>query len=237
MNKPGNLFVLPGLLGDDAGAEWLCGFEISLIKTLRLYFVENERSARRFIRKAGFEGDLNEIQLFRLDKNTKPEFMQSYLQLLEQGHDGAVLSEAGMPALADPGASLIISAHKKNIRVVPVPGPSAIMLAIVTSGLNGQQFSFNGYLPIEMTDKAKTIRKIEDLARNTGYAQFFIETPYRNNRLLNDILTICKPDTLLSIAANLCETNGWNKTQTIDDWKKEIPELHKIPAVFGLGLK
>jgi len=235
MKPKGVLYLLPGLLGEQGGKEWLCGYELQLIQELRLYFTENERTARRFLRKAGYEGDLNLIRMIRLDKRTGIQELYELLKEIEDGQDAGIVSEAGMPALADPGSNLLRMAHGKGIRVVPIPGPSAILLAVAASGLNGQQFCFHGYLPIEEKARVQRIKQLEEQIARNEYAHFFIETPYRNNQILSVLLRECKDSTLLSISVNLTEPDGWTKTKSIEQWRKQIPDLNKIPAVFGLG--
>lgn len=230
----GRLYLLPCLLGDDAPIETLSQWEISLISELKVFLTENERSCRRFMRKAGFAGDFDTIELIRLDKDTSNHEIETILKRISLGIDAGILSEAGAPAIADPGAPLIRMAFNKGVEVIPVPGPSAIMLAISSSGLNGQQFSFHGYLPVDSPARIKKLRELQDDSKRTGYAHFFIETPYRNNALLKDCLSSLHPSTLINIASNLTLANALVKTQTVEQWKKETPELHKIPTVFGI---
>ena len=230
----GSIFLLPTLLGDNANTNTLSNWELELIQHLNIYFTENEKSARRFLRKAGFTGDLNSIQLHRVDKDTKVEEQIELLQILKQGNDVGIISEAGCPAIADPGSSLIRLAHDFNISVVPVPGPSSILLLLMASGLNGQNFTFNGYLPVEKPLRIKAIKELESLSYKSGVTQLFIETPYRNKSLLEDILLHCNPQTSLAIGANITVENGWVKTKSITNWKKEIPDIHKIPAIFAI---
>lgn len=186
------------------------------------------------MRKAGFTGDFDSIELIRLDKDTSSHEMESILKRIAQDQVAAVISEAGSPAIADPGAPLIRKAYQHGIQVIPVPGPSAIMLAISSSGLNGQQFSFHGYLPVESGARMKQLREIQEHSQKTGYAHFFIETPYRNNAFLKDCLSSLKLSTLISIASNLTLADAFVMTKTVEQWKKEIPDLHKIPTVFGI---
>jgi len=230
----GRLYLLPCLLGDDASINTLSQWEISLLSEVKIFLTENERSCRRFMRKAGFTGDFDSIELIRLDKDTPSHEMESILKRIAQNQDAAVISEAGSPAIADPGAPLIRKAYQYGIQVIPVPGPSAIMLAISSSGLNGQQFSFHGYLPIESGARMKQLRELQEHSQKTGYAHFFIETPYRNNAFLKDCLGSLKTSTLISIASNLTLANAFVMTKTVDQWNKEIPDLHKIPTVFGI---
>jgi 16S rRNA (cytidine1402-2'-O)-methyltransferase len=230
----GRLYLLPCLLGDEASIDTLSQWEISLISDLKVFLTENERSCRRFMRKAGFAGDFDTIELIRLDKDTSLQEIESILKKISFDLDAGILSEAGAPAIADPGAPLIRMAFNKGIQVIPVPGPSAIMLAISSSGLNGQQFSFHGYLPVDSASRIRKLRELQDDSKRTGYAHFFIETPYRNNAFLKDCLSSLHPSTLISIASNLTLANAFVNTETVDQWKKDVPELHKIPAVFGI---
>ncbi len=235
MNSPGTLFLLPTLLGDDASNDWLCQKEFALFEEIKVWFTENERSARRFLRKAGFKGDFDEMVMERLDKDTPSAEIETMLKHLLEGKDAAILSEAGCPGIADPGSNLVRGAQKKRIPVVAIPGPSAIVLTLMASGFNGQQFTFHGYLPVDTVQRSKRIRELENLAKSTGYTQIFIETPYRNNGLLADILKCCQPETPICIGVNITLSDGYTKTMSVRNWQKEVPELHKLPAVFAIG--
>jgi len=235
LNSPGTLFLLPTLLGDDASNDWLCQKEIALFEEIKVWFTENERSARRFLRKAGFKGDFDEMVMERLDKDTPSAEIETMLKHLLEGKDAAILSEAGCPGIADPGSSLVRGAQKKRIPVVAIPGPSAIVLTLMASGFNGQQFTFHGYLPVDTVQRSKRIRELENQAKTTGYTQIFIETPYRNNGLLADILKCCQPETPICIGVNITLPDGYTKTMSVRNWQKEVPELHKLPAVFAIG--
>ncbi len=230
----GTLYLLPSYLGDEAKSDSLCGWETALIQELRIYFTENEKSARRFLRKAGYKDSFDDITLHRVDKDTRIEEQLDLLNLILNGADVGVLSEAGAPAIADPGASLISLAHDMGIPVVPIPGPSAIMLSIMASGLNGQQFTFHGYLPIDKIARAKKLRELEQVSFQTGYAQFFIETPYRNTSILEDCYSILHAGTRLCIGVNLTVPAGWIRTLPISKWKLIKPQIQKLPAVFGI---
>jgi 16S rRNA (cytidine1402-2'-O)-methyltransferase len=230
----GSLFLLPCFLGDEPTADSISKWEIDLLNSVKLFLTENEKSCRRFMRKAGFEGSFDEIELVRLDKDSSPLDINHIINLITSGRDAALISEAGAPALADPGAPLIRTAHKHNIKVIPVPGPSAIMQAIIASGLNGQQFVFHGYLPIDSVKRKTTVKELELRSSKEGYAHFFIETPYRNNALLKDLLDSLLDNTLLSIASNINLPEGFISTKTCKLWKKDLPDLHKKPSVFGI---
>jgi 16S rRNA (cytidine1402-2'-O)-methyltransferase len=230
----GCLYLLPSFLGDDDDAGQLSSFEIRLIHDLKLFFCENEKSCRRFMRKAGFTGNFDEISLHRLDKDSSVQELLQLIQLLESGQDAGLISEAGAPALADPGTILIREAHQRNIEVIPVPGPSAIMLAIIASGLNGQAFSFKGYLPVERNERKNRIKELEKNSALNQEAQFFIETPYRNDALFEDMLSVLKSDTWIHLSANIGQKDALIKTRTAANWKNSMPALHKKPCVFGI---
>jgi 16S rRNA (cytidine1402-2'-O)-methyltransferase len=230
----GSIYLLPTFLGESANINILSNWELDLVQHLSIYFTENEKSARRFLRKAGFTGDLNSIQLHRVDKDTKVEEQIQLLELLKAGNDIGLISEAGCPAVADPGSSLIRLAHDFNIPVIPVPGPSSILLLLMASGLNGQKFTFNGYLPVEKNLRVRAIKDLENLSAKSGTTQIFIETPYRNRALLDDILLHCNPTTSLAIGANITEVNGWVKTKSIVKWKINVPDIQKIPSIFAI---
>lgn len=230
----GCLYLLPSFLGDDDDAGQLSSFEIRLLHNLKLFFCENEKSCRRFMRKAGFTGNFDEISLHRLDKDSSVQELLQLIQLLESGQDAGLISEAGAPALADPGTILIREAHQRNIEVIPVPGPSAIMLAIIASGLNGQAFSFKGYLPVERNERKNRIKELEKNSALNQEAQFFIETPYRNDALFEDMLSVLKSDTWIHLSANIGQKDALIKTRTAANWKNSMPALHKKPCVFGI---
>jgi len=231
----GTLFLLPALLGDTAGVDTLSVWEIALIKEIKHYFAENERSARRFLRKAGFTAPFEDINIHHSDKDTPLAEQKKLLKILLEGSDAAILPEAGCPGIADPGAVIVKLAHEAGITVVPVPGPSAIFLTLMGSGMNGQHFSFNGYLPVERSERAKAIRELESVSAKTGYTQLFIETPYRNRVLAEDLLSTCNPRTRLCIGVNLTGENAFIRTLSIQAWQTQMPDLHKRPAVFAIS--
>ena len=232
--QAGSIFLISTYLGDEAREDSLSMWELSLVQDLKMYFTENEKSARRFLRKAGYKGSLDEIILHRFDKDTRIDEQHKLLSLVKQGNHVGLISEAGAPALADPGANLLALAHEQGISIIPVPGPSAIMLSIISSGLNGQQFTFHGYLPIDKVARSRKLKEIEQVSFQTGYAQFFIETPYRNAAIIDECINTLTPQTKLCIAANLTVPDGWVKTKSMEKWKLQKPEIQKIPAVFGL---
>ncbi len=198
------------------------------------FIVENERSARRFIKKITPRKSQDSLRLFPLNKYTEPGAIAEYLEPCLLGISVGVLSEAGCPAVADPGSEIVALAHDKGIRVVPLVGPSSILLAAMASGLNGQSFAFNGYLPIDSSDRRKSIKSLEKRSRDLGQSQFFMETPYRNDKLLAELVRTLHPDTLLCIAADLTLENEWIRTQKVSDWKGQVPDLNKRPAIYGV---
>ncbi|MBT8322722.1 MAG: SAM-dependent methyltransferase [Eudoraea sp.] len=229
----GFLYLIPTTLGDNEPLEVL---PISIKRTIEgidHYIVENEKTARRFIKKVSPRKSQPDLNIQLLNKFTDPESLPSFLEPCRQGFDVGILSEAGCPGIADPGADVVLLAHKLNIRVVPMVGPSSIILALMASGLNGQSFAFNGYLPIETSDRKKAIRSIEKHSRNTGQAQIFIETPYRNDKLLAEFLKSLSGETLLCIACDLSLPTELVTTCTVTQWKqRKLPDLHKRPAIF-----
>ena len=181
------------------------------------------------------EINIDECIFFELNKRTKFTEIPSFLKPMEQGFDVAVISEAGCPGVADPGADVVRIAHQKNYKVVPIVGPSSILLALMASGLNGQNFAFKGYLPVKPNERAKEIAVLDKRVISQRQTQIFIETPYRNNHLINDLLKTCSPATLLCIAANITGENEYIATKNIQEWKRNVPDLHKQPAIFLLG--
>ncbi|MFN5371564.1 MAG: SAM-dependent methyltransferase [Bacteroidia bacterium] len=229
------LYLFPSSLSDDAGKEWLCAKEFELLETIDIWFAENERTARRFLRSLGYKKEFTEHNLFTLDKDTAPSELETYIKLIQSHSNAAILSEAGCPGIADPGSALIKRAHREHIEVIALPGPSSILLALMASGFSGQQFTFHGYLPIDSVQRKSKLKQLEQDANASGSSQLFIETPYRNEQMLESIFACCNAETLLCIASNLTSDSGFCKTKKISDWKKDLPQLHKIPTVFIFG--
>jgi len=226
-----SLYLIPSLLGETEVSRVLPNYNTSIIQSIRLYFVEELRTARRFLRTAGYTASFDETELILINEHTKSEELYELGKKLEKQTAG-LISEAGLPAVADPGASLVKIAHQKNIKVVPLVGPSSIFLALMASGLNGQNFAFNGYLPIDKTLRIKAIQNLERKSKVDNQTQIFMETPYRNNAVVEDVLQNCKGDTLFCIATNITTDQEFIKTQTISDWKKNKKDIHKQPAIF-----
>lgn len=231
----GTLYLMPVWLGDAGGVEQLPPENIKLAERIDLYFTEHEKTARQMLRRMVPRIELPKLEMHRLDKDTSNHEAEVLITLMRGGRDAAIVSEAGMPGIADPGALLVAAAHRVGVRVVPLTGPSSLFLALAASGLNGQLFTFHGYLPVKPADRKAAIKKLEGDAQRTGAAQLFIETPYRNDALLKDLLDQCTPQTLLTIAIDLTQPGGSARTRPVLGWRKDIPELGKRPAVFIIG--
>ncbi len=234
MKAEGVLYLLPVWLGDAGGVELLPPANIAIAERVKLFFCENERTARRMLRRMSKTIDLDAIELHVLDKDT-PSSEIAQFGILLGTRDAAIISEAGMPCIADPGARLVAEAHRKGISVVPLTGPSSLLLALAASGMNGQQFAFHGYLPREVPQRKQQIKKLELEVQRTSGAQLFIETPYRNDALLADLLSTCAGTTRLCLAIDLEQPGGSAITRTIAAWRKAVPSLGKRPCVFILG--
>jgi len=233
--KKGTLYLFPVTLGNNEHiSRVIPAYNREILYGIRAFVVENIRTARRFIRKSDHPLPIDDMQFFELNKYTPVEEVDAFLKPLENGEDMGVLSEAGTPAVADPGAVVVGLAHRRNIRVVPLVGPNSIILALMASGFNGQQFCFHGYLPIETLQRVKKIRELEQDAWRKSTSQLFIETPYRNNKMLESLIKTCKSQTLLCVASDLTLPTEKVVTKNIADWKKETADLHKKPAVFIL---
>lgn len=228
------LYLLPVLLGDTTVEAVLPAYNKEVIAGIRHFIVEDVRSARRFLKKVDKEFDIDGSQFYPLNKHTSPEEISGYLQPLLDGRPMGVISEAGCPAVADPGADVVAIAQRKGLKVVPLVGPSSIILSVMASGFNGQSFAFNGYLPIESGERAKKLKMLEQRVYNEQQTQLFIETPYRNNKMVEEILKTCRPQTKLCIAANLTCEDAYVHTRTLKEWKGKVPDLSKIPCIFLL---
>lgn len=228
------LYLLPVTLGDTPVDSVLPAYNKEVIKDIRHFIVEDVRSARRFLKKVDREADIDSMTFYPLNKHTSPNDIFGYLQPLLEGHPMGVISEAGCPAVADPGADVVAIAQQKNLKVVPLVGPSSIILSVMASGFNGQSFAFNGYLPIEPGERAKKLKQLEQRVYAEHQTQLFIETPYRNNKMLEDILHNCRPQTKLCIAANITCEGQFIRTKTVKNWQGNLPDLTKIPCIFLL---
>lgn len=228
----GKLYLIPTTLGDNEPLEVMPLSIKKVIEQLEYFIVENEKSARRFIKKITPKKSQPSLVLKTLDKYSDEIEIRTYLDVCNQGISVGLLSEAGVPAVADPGASIVKLAHQKNIQVVPLVGPSSILMAMMSSGMNGQNFAFNGYLPIDNADRKKEIKQLEKLSKDKNQSQIFIETPYRNEKLFEVLKQTLSPSTLLCIACDISLDTEYIKSKSIQDWKKEHPSLHKRPTIF-----
>lgn len=231
----GTLYLIPVSLGETNNDKLFPNLNLRLIDELDYLVVENERSARRFIRSTGSKRDFDNLELILLDKRTKQHEISKPIELLIQGKDVGIMSEAGCPGVADPGQILIAEAHNYNIKVVPLIGPSSILLGLMGSGLNGQGFAFHGYLPIEKRDRVKKLRELDATVSKTGHTQIFMETPYRNEKLLDDVLKTCNANHKLCIAVDITLETEQIKTLAVAEWKANKISLHKRPCMFLLG--
>lgn len=231
----GTLYLIPVPLGAVAPEVSLPASVLEQLRPLTHFVVENAKSARAFLKAAGTEQPIQALQLEELNEHTRAEALDGLLAPLRAGHDVGLLSEAGCPAVADPGADLVALAQQQNIRVVPLIGPSSILLALMASGLNGQRFAFQGYLPAKELERTKTLRELEGESRKRRQTQIFIETPYRNRQLFDSILQSCQPGTRLTLATDLSLPGESVLTRTIQQWKKQTPpEIERRPTVFLL---
>ena len=231
----GTLYLIPVPLGHISPEASLPVPVLEQIRRLTHFVVENAKSARAFLKAVGTEQALQALQLEELNEHTRPDALDRLLAPLRAGHDLGLLSEAGCPAVADPGANLVALAQSEEIRVVPLIGPSSLLLALMASGLNGQRFAFQGYLPAKEAERAKTLRELEAESRKRGQTQIFIETPYRNQQLFASILQTCQPGTRFAVATDLSLPGESVRTRTVGQWKKETPpEIERRPTVFLL---
>ena len=231
MDKPA-LYLIPVLLGEAPLDEAIPPYNIEVVSRLKYFIVENVRSARRFLKKCNSEIDIDSLTFFDLNKHTDPKQITSYLLPLASGENVGVISEAGCPAVADPGADVVAIAQREGYKVVPLIGPSSILMALMGSGFNGQSFAFHGYLPIDGGERAKKLKQLEARAYSEDQTQLFIETPYRNQALAEDILRHCNPKTRLCIAMNISLPEAFIVTKSVKAWKGKLPDMHKKPTVF-----
>jgi 16S rRNA (cytidine1402-2'-O)-methyltransferase len=231
----GTLYLVPVTLGGADAGMLLPPATLEVVRRLRHFVVENPKSARHFLRAAGYPRPLRDAQMKTLDEHTPAHELPALLEALRSGHDCGLMSEAGCPAVADPGAVLVRLAHEAGIRVAPLVGPSAILLALMGSGMNGQRFAFHSYLPVDRDERARRLRELEEDASRSGASHAFIETPYRNSALLQAVLESCRPDTALCIAADLTLPTESVTTRSIAEWKKTPPVLDRRPTVFVIS--
>lgn len=231
-NTFGKLYLIPSTLGEIPPLEVLPISIKRAIEEIEHYIVENEKTARHFIKKVSPRKSQPSLKLFALNKFTEASEIPSFLDPCLEGHDMGILSEAGCPGVADPGAAVVKIAHEKHIKVVPLVGPSSILLALMASGLNGQNFAFNGYLPIDSLDRKKELKRLEKRSRDENQSQLFIETPYRNNKLLEELQKTLLPSTKVCVACDITLTTEYIATKSVSKWKHEQIDLHKRPTIF-----
>lgn len=233
--KTGKLYLLPATLGElESTKRAIPDFNIDIMHSLDVFIVEQIRTARRFLVKIKHPTPIDQITFYELNKHTRDEELSTYLNKAIEGKSIGLLSEAGTPCIADPGAAIVEIAHSLRINVVPLVGPNSIILALMASGFNGQHFVFHGYLPIDRTALTKKIKEMEANAKRLEQTQIFIETPYRNAKMLESLAAICEPQTLLCIATDITLETESIRTMTISKWKKEKMDFHKKPTVFLL---
>lgn len=232
MKSQAIVYLIPSFL-DEEGMEALPAYIIAAVKSSEVFFVENERSARRYLKKLWKEMDIDSFQWFTIHKS-EDSVKQEFLRKLKEGKQIAILSEAGCPGIADPGQILIAAAQEAGALIKPLVGPSSILLALMASGMNGQYFQFNGYLPIDTSERSRRLRELEMISSKEGSAQIFIETPYRNLSLVDSLLKNCRPSTRLCIAVSITGKSESIQTKTIGEWAKSKPLIDKKPAIFIL---
>ncbi|NER15661.1 SAM-dependent methyltransferase [Spongiivirga citrea] len=230
--KKGNLYLIPTRLGDNPPLEVLPMSIKRILEQVDYYIVENEKTARRFIKKVSPSKSQAALKISILNKFTNPEDLHGFLAPAHQGIDIGLLSEAGAPAIADPGADIVAIAHEQHIRVIPLVGPSSILMALMSSGMNGQSFAFNGYLPIDKAERHQAIKQLERRSKDFKQSQAFIETPYRNTKLFSALLNALSPHTKLCVATDITLPTEYIKTYPVSKWKQEQIDLHKRPTIF-----
>ncbi len=228
----GTVFLIPNTLGETSVESVIPSEVCILIKQIKYYIVEDIRTTRRYLKKVDKSIDIDELTFFVLNKHTTPQQKSSFLNVVKKGENVGIVSEAGCPGVADPGAEIVALAHQQNIKVVPLVGPSSILLSLMASGMNGQSFAFHGYIPIKAGDRAKAIKHLEAVSIREKQTQIFIEAPYRNNHLLKDIITNCNSKTKVCVACDITLETEFIKTKTVAQWKGSLPELHKKPTIF-----
>jgi 16S rRNA (cytidine1402-2'-O)-methyltransferase len=228
------LYLIPTTLGDTPIDRVLPTYNTEIILGIKHFIVEEIRTARRFLKKVDKNIQIDALHFYPMGKHADATLFHNYLTPLRNGESIGIISEAGCPAVADPGADIVAIAQRESLPVIPLVGPSSILLAVMGSGFNGQSFAFHGYLPIDTHERSKRLKQLEQRSLHEGQTQLFIETPYRNGKMIEDIIKNCRPQTKLCIAANLTCEDEFVRTRTVKDWKGKVPELSKIPCIFLL---
>src|ERR1700744_1392668 len=229
----GTLYLIPVPLAENAAAKTFTPYLVDTINQLNEYIVENEKTARRFLKEAGLKTPQSELVIHDYGKHNRDN-LKPFFTGLQAGRNVGLMSEAGCPGIADPGAEIVAEAHRRGIKVVPLVGPSSILLALMASGFSGQSFVFHGYLPIDKVQRSKSVKDLESQSVRLKQTQMFIETPFRNNSLLEEVLKSAAPHTKLCIACNLTDADEFVQTKSIEDWRTNVPDLHKKPTIFLL---
>ena len=232
MMDKGKLYLIPSPLGDNDPSEVIPSPVLDSLSGFRTFVVEEVRTARRYLSRAGLKGKIGELEFHELNEHTDNATIEGYLRLFDNGNNVALISEAGLPAVADPGAQLVALAHSHGIEVVPAVGPSSLMLALMASGLNGQSFAFCGYIPAKSDERRSRLRTLEKISGQLRQTQIIIETPYRNDSLFADILSVCAPSTRVCVAANITMPDAFIRTRKVAQWKKDGLIIGKRPCVF-----
>ena len=227
----GDLYLIPNTLGEDNFSFILPDKVKSIIESLDYFMVENEKTARAYIKRLLPNKNQKEIHFEIIDKQTDPIDLPGFLKPIENGQNGGIISEAGLPCIADPGAEIVSIAHRRGLKIIPLVGPSSILMALIASGFNGQRFSFHGYLPFDSKIRKRVFQAMNKEIIN-GVTQIFMETPYRNNKLVEELLRVMHPETKLCIACDITLENEYIRTKTIADWVSSLPNLHKRPTIF-----
>ncbi|MEZ3418407.1 MAG: SAM-dependent methyltransferase [Bacteroidales bacterium] len=230
--KRGRLFLIPSPLGENDPAEVIPAPVLKSLEGFRTFVVEEVRTARRYLSKAGLKGHIGELEFHELNEHTEQAEIEGYIRLFDNGNDVALISEAGLPAVADPGAQLVALAHRNGIEVIPAVGPSSLMLALMASGLNGQSFAFCGYIPAKTDERRSRLKTLEKVSGQLHQTQILIETPYRNDSLFADILAVCSPSVKVCVAANITMPDAYIRTMSVSQWKKQGIVIGKRPCVF-----
>ena len=224
--------MIPSPLGEGDPHEVLPAAVFTCIRNISTYVVEEVRTARRFLSAAGLKGNIDSLTFYELNEHTSAEDATGYVRLLEDGQDVGLISEAGLPAVADPGSILVAEAHRHDLEVIPLVGPSSLMMALMSSGLNGQSFAFTGYLPVKAAERRARLQELERISRRLNQTQIIIETPYRNDSLMSDMLETLDGATRLCVAANITQADAFIRTKDIGQWRRNPVVIGKRPCVF-----
>ncbi len=233
-SSKGTIYLIPTVIAPDTQSQVLAPQVREIANRISYFLVENVRTARRFLSSMSIQTPISELQFELLTKKTSSDTLPHLMKPALVGQDIGIMSEAGCPGVADPGARAVAYAHQQSFRVVPLVGPSSILLALMASGFSGQSFAFHGYLPIDREKRRQAIKRLEKQSKQYNQTQIFMETPYRNNQLLADVIKCCQPKTLICVARNISGSDEYIKTQPVCIWQKNLPDLHKVPTVFLL---